>query len=155
MNKREKYQEAGYDDYCEAHDRPYNNECPECKERSVHETTEDVKKSVDEMDALLHKYIGKMFGSVDRASIEYFLQTGKLNGMFRLNLVRLVYAVMGDTQQQSRSQAIAFAEWIHRHAHWQHNGQWSTDVNAQRAHNAKHLFEIYQQFLIEQAKKEI
>lgn len=28
--KRYDAQKNGYDDYCEAHDLPYNNECPEC-----------------------------------------------------------------------------------------------------------------------------
>ncbi|HEY4207999.1 MAG TPA: hypothetical protein VGM31_14345 [Puia sp.] len=32
QQKREKYQEAGYDDFCEAHQIPYLNECPECAE---------------------------------------------------------------------------------------------------------------------------
>lgn len=30
QQKREKWQESGYDDFCIAHQIPYNNECPEC-----------------------------------------------------------------------------------------------------------------------------
>lgn len=116
-----------------------------------------VKKSVDEMDALLDKYIGKMFGSAGRSSIEYFLQTGKINGVFRLNLVRLIYASIGDAAQQSRDSAIAFAEWgVENAGRIYHDHQifkcWV--IGEGICEEEYTTAELYDLFLIDQAKKE-
>lgn len=111
------------------------------------EVPEDIKKSVDEMDALLHKYIGKMFGGVAKTSIEYFLQTGTINGMFRLNLCRLIYAAIGDTEKAYRERAIAFAEWVERkwepQRFFSDNKSWKPKGDMTRTSEFKTLEELY------------
>lgn len=110
------------------------------------EVPEDIKKSVDKMDALLHKYIGKMFGGVDKASIEYFLQTGTINGMFRLNLCRLIYAAIGDTEKAYRERAIAFAEWMNNEdCHRTNEGWVMMRTNYEKYYTTTELYDLFLQ----------
>ena len=51
---------------------------------------DETDKIVKELDYLFKKHIGKMFGKAEAASIEYFLQTGKINGMFRFRLSAMI-----------------------------------------------------------------
>lgn len=51
---------------------------------------EDSEKGHQEIERLLNKHIGKMFDSLEAASIQYFINTGKINGAFRFNLVYLI-----------------------------------------------------------------
>jgi len=42
--------------------------------------------TTEQMDAAINVSIGKMFGGLEAASIDHFLQTGKINGSFRQRL---------------------------------------------------------------------
>lgn len=48
-----------------------------------------IELSASEWDALISKHIEKMWGSLEMASVEYFMNTGKINGGFRLRLISL------------------------------------------------------------------
>jgi hypothetical protein len=50
QQKREKYQEAGYDDFCEAHQIPYNDECPDCSDIEQRQLAHDTGMSQADFD---------------------------------------------------------------------------------------------------------
>lgn len=49
-------------------------------------TKEQILPTVSQMDAAIDTIITKMYGGLEAASIEHFLQTGKVNGSFRERL---------------------------------------------------------------------
>ena len=49
-------------------------------------TREQILPTVTQMDAAIDTIITKMYGGLEAASIEHFLQTGKVNGSFRERL---------------------------------------------------------------------
>jgi len=55
---------------------------------------EDVQRmaelSGEELGKLIDKHIGPMYGGLEMASIDYFKQTGTINGSFRMRLISLL-----------------------------------------------------------------
>lgn len=49
---------------------------------------------------LIKKYIGRMFNSLEGASIKYFLETGHINGSFRVNLLEILN-IYGQQQREA------------------------------------------------------
>lgn len=56
---------------------------------------DETDKITKELDVLFKKHIGKMFGSLEAASIKYFLETGTINGSFRFRLSAMIAEVVG------------------------------------------------------------
>jgi len=48
------------------------------------------KEKSDKIDKLIDRHIGVMWGGLEMASVDYFKQTGTINGSFRLRLISLL-----------------------------------------------------------------
>lgn len=49
-----------------------------------------IEGTQEEIDKLIAKHIGKIFGSLEDRSIKYFLETGHINGSFRKRLTEML-----------------------------------------------------------------
>jgi len=79
--------------------------CPACRSSWTNEELKPEQMEKDDFierqlqrikekskDFLIHEHIEKMWGGLEMASIEYFMQTGRINGSFRNRLIDLIEA---------------------------------------------------------------